>query len=58
MRMRLLMIGAIAAAIIAAFFLFWAITWTEWPQFVVAVVFASVALVLMRIRGRGASTLQ
>jgi predicted membrane channel-forming protein YqfA (hemolysin III family) len=52
------MIGAIAAAVIAVFFLFWAITWTEWPQVVVAVAFASVALVLMRIRGRRASMLQ
>jgi membrane protein implicated in regulation of membrane protease activity len=54
----MLLLGAVGAAIVAGFFLFWALTWTEWPQFVVAVAFAALALLLMRIRGRRLSTKQ
>ena len=53
--MRLLLIGAIGAAIVAGFFLFWALTWTEWPQFFVALAFAALTVLLMWVRGRRVS---
>jgi Na+/proline symporter len=52
---RLLLIGAIGAAIVAGFFLFWALTWTEWPQFFVALAFAALTVLLMWVRGRRVS---
>jgi membrane protein implicated in regulation of membrane protease activity len=53
---RLLLIGAIGAAIVAGFLLFWALTWSEWPQFFVALAFSGLALFLIRVRGRRVST--
>ena len=53
---RLLLIGAIGAATVAGFFLFWALTWTEWPQFFVALAFAALAVLLMWVRGRRVSS--
>ena len=49
---RLLLVGAAVAAVLAAFWLFWALLWTEWPQFWVALVFAALAVLLLWIRGQ------
>jgi len=51
-RRSALLIGGIGAALLAAFFLFWALTWTEWPQAFVALAFAAMALLLLWVRDR------
>jgi hypothetical protein len=57
MTQRLLLIGGIGAALLAAFFLFWALTWTEWTQSFVAVAFAALAVLLLWTRSRRVSAI-
>ena len=52
---RLLLIGALVSAVVGACFLVWAIGWGDWELYVAALVFAVLALLLVRIHGRQVS---